>query len=297
MNEIANMIAMGTIRQSFEHGGVTYHLIDDFGPEEARALLDAVPEYQRRLRMDYVSRYAGDMKNGNWRAIPNVLMVDTQGHLINGQHRCRAILRSGNPVPVILAEVSDADAYDAIDLGAARTRTDVIKAWRGKGRLPDALATAHNQVIAAGVFKALGFSRSKQQAVSHAEALRMALEEPRLEMLTQIPNHTRASSAFLGGALACIQADPEALHFFTDVLSSSPRVGMSQPAMKLREWLIEAKSWQRGKSRSSEEFAYRAIVGWNAFVLGKPTKQLRYKSNYTIPTPLVTEKATAEAAE
>lgn len=89
-------------------------------PELAKLLTERVHPRQRRV-LQVVERYAAEMKAGNWKLVPDPILIDrSTGMLFNGLQRCNAVLKSGMSVPVYIDWESDASLFEVIDTGAAR---------------------------------------------------------------------------------------------------------------------------------------------------------------------------------
>jgi hypothetical protein len=72
----------------------------DLTPDYARELLGTLtePKYDERR----VKIYTGRMLAGHWN--PSTIVVSRNGNLIDGRHRCRAVIASGVTVPVLVLE-------------------------------------------------------------------------------------------------------------------------------------------------------------------------------------------------
>ena len=66
-------------------------------PSRARELLDN-PAPNRRLHMSQVRFLASEIRKGNFRPNGCPIIIDQYGRLMDGQHRCKAIVMSGRPV-------------------------------------------------------------------------------------------------------------------------------------------------------------------------------------------------------
>lgn len=98
----------------------------DITPEIAQEWLNKNPNY-RKLRIARAKFYAEQMSNGRWQRTEEPICLDTDGNLVNGQHRLMAIVISG----VTLKDwpVSRVDPnVTAFDIGLARTYIDYSRA-------------------------------------------------------------------------------------------------------------------------------------------------------------------------
>lgn len=76
---------------------------------------------QRKLG---ITRYADIMRLGGWVLTPDAIAFDTNGVLINGQHRLEAIIQSGTTQPLIVANGLSSDAFLHADNGFKRGLSD-----------------------------------------------------------------------------------------------------------------------------------------------------------------------------
>ena len=89
-------------------------------PQIAAEWIQTIEEgRQRKMRMAHVTRLAGIIERGEWSANNDMIMLDIDGRLINGQHRCAAIVKANRPVSAVVALGCDPNLYKVIDHGTA----------------------------------------------------------------------------------------------------------------------------------------------------------------------------------
>ena len=94
-------------------------------PEMAQEYLDAQPP-NRALRRNRVAEFASDMRNGRWAATPQPVMLNSDGVMIDGQHRMAAVVLSGRTVAMWIARGVDDSHRQFVDGGTPRTTRDVF---------------------------------------------------------------------------------------------------------------------------------------------------------------------------
>lgn len=99
-------------------------------PEKARYLLTK-NNINRKLRPHWVSELAGAIRNGEWKLTHQGIAISKSGRLLDGQHRLMAILSSGIPVPIIVAENCDDEMFAFVDKGMKRTLGDSLGIKKG----------------------------------------------------------------------------------------------------------------------------------------------------------------------
>tara|TARA_R110001606_G_scaffold275498_1_gene423742 strand:- start:2 stop:910 length:909 start_codon:yes stop_codon:yes gene_type:complete len=101
--------------------------IIELTPELASKILACNYKKQRSISYSRVKSYVGDIKAGNWTLNGDTFAIDKNGELINGQHRCRAVVESGMSIPAIFIVGLDTMAFQTIDQNYARTTASILK--------------------------------------------------------------------------------------------------------------------------------------------------------------------------
>lgn len=114
-------------------------------PEAAQELLE-LNINNRNVRPDAVTRLADDLRNGRFLRTAATIAIDTDGHILDGQHRLHACVEAGVPMQCIVISGLDPEAFTATDKGSRRSLGDTLK----REGIPNftrvaALATAAHQ--------------------------------------------------------------------------------------------------------------------------------------------------------
>ncbi len=78
----------------------------------------------RNIRPDVVSNYARDMSAHRWQITGEAIKLDADGNLLDGQHRLRAVIKSGETVTMLVIEGLPPEAQRVMDSGKPRTAGD-----------------------------------------------------------------------------------------------------------------------------------------------------------------------------
>lgn len=70
-------------------------------PEAAAVFLTKNP-VNRKIKPAKVAQYAADMLTGNWRLTHQGLLIGKDGALVDGQHRCHAVVKTGIAIDILL---------------------------------------------------------------------------------------------------------------------------------------------------------------------------------------------------
>lgn len=93
---------------------------------EVAALLLKNNSKNRALRKAWVKELAGRMKRGEWRFTHQGIAIDSEGVILDGQHRLHACVLSGVPIRVLVMRGAPRESFDAIDLHKVRNFTDIL---------------------------------------------------------------------------------------------------------------------------------------------------------------------------
>lgn len=93
-------------------------------PELAKEWLQSEHENNRNSTPRTVERYAREMKAGEWRLSPEPIVFSIRGYLINGGHRCRAVILSGATIWVLVWFDWPDDAFAVLDRPRVRSLAD-----------------------------------------------------------------------------------------------------------------------------------------------------------------------------
>lgn len=80
----------------------------------------------RRIRKAKLTQYMEDMKSGRWLLNGEPLIISKEGHLLDGQHRCFAMLNVFEAPMVAFMFGVEHDARRTMDTGAKRFASDIL---------------------------------------------------------------------------------------------------------------------------------------------------------------------------
>lgn len=96
-------------------------------PEQASDLLTNHNPSNRRLDTRHALFLAQEMERGTFRPDNgDSIRIDTDGNILDGQHRLAAIVRAGKPVTMLVAKGVDRETFATIDTGKRRTVQDIV---------------------------------------------------------------------------------------------------------------------------------------------------------------------------
>lgn len=271
-----------TLEKAQKDSNVEIEHLDELTPSFAQDLLDNTPSRQRRLRASRVEQYASDILAGRWRSTAEAIRLNSNLELIDGQHRCAAVVKAGKPIKdVVIAILHDPKAYEGIDQAAARSL--------GDARRMAGLATAEMSVLSGIVYSHFNCRPTKASLAQRQEILNSF---PWLEELKTVCTNKVPTSGMVAALIDCMKVDKSrAMSFFSAVFQNKPMVDgeYCEMARLLSTWIYTVKSEPRiGKSAESwkRECYVRCIRAWNAMRRGETLKKLQYKPTEDIPMPI-----------
>ena len=92
-------------------------------PDLARQLL-ATMTHNRTESRDRIKSYCDLIKRGEWDFTGQGIVISRTGHLLDGQHRCKAVIESNIAVPILVVVNVDDDVWDHLDYVRARSSAD-----------------------------------------------------------------------------------------------------------------------------------------------------------------------------
>ncbi len=99
--------------------------IEQVTPELADKYLGTMTQ-NRVLRDNRVMQWVTIITEGEWKLTNDAISFDTNGHLLNGQHRLAAIVVAEITVPLLVLRGVPADVQDVMDSGLTRKLSDAL---------------------------------------------------------------------------------------------------------------------------------------------------------------------------
>lgn len=231
-------------------------------PELAEVLLGR-NGVNRAIKEARVNDYANDILAGNWKVNGEPLIVSTEGMLIDGQHRCTAVIQTMTATDMLMVFGVPYDTRDTVDHGTARSPGDDL-----------ALHGHHNTTnLAAAVrmvwqWREYGtISRGSKRTPTRMELIQTADGNPGIESALSFVmskgKTARAVASFplLAFCLFAFKtvATDEDVRFFFDALIEGNNLQHGDPILVVRNRLIAERYIL--KSADKAELLFRA---WNA---------------------------------
>jgi len=245
-------------------------------PQEAEAILRTNTN-NRKVRNAVVDKYVRDMEGGSWVVNGEAIKISATGDLLDGQHRLLACIQAGMPFDTIVTSGLLSETQIAMDTGARRTFSDILR-WRGEVSV-SSLASACETGLCwdtAGTPAHRGKQHSNAERLVWLEAnpdIRDAIKgwQPVASKPLRLP--ISVGGPFL---MRIRRISPIDAAEFIQHVKSGANLAEDDPINVLRRWLLNASS-SKGK-RGREEYAAVAVKAWNAWIKGRPVRNLTWRT-------------------
>lgn len=248
-------------------------------PETAQDWLDNHNNRNRKVRQPVVDRYAHDMIEGNWHYNGEPIQFDTNFNLMNGQHRLRAIVKSGKAQSILVITGLDPAAHTTMDNGARRLPGDVLTiSGYAEGRTLAAVANFALTLEVLPPNATLRVNRNRTTADIEARVegdahLQHVVEKVIPEMAPPKSLMTRAVAAYAYYALSKV-SELDAAKFFEGLLTLA-NLPQGSPIIALhRRLTAHTAEHVPGQNGAFRAIAY-IIHAWNAWRAGEERQMIK----------------------
>ena len=223
------------------------------------------PTRQRKAKPNKVSTYAEDMDSGNWMDEGTPFRFDENGYMIDGQHRCLAVIKSGMTIPfpvIVIRNVQEA-AIQKIDRGATRSMRDILKIATGSSR--------HSKAGEIAAFKLRVIEG--RRAVTDTEIVNKTLGTPSyLWVVEALPESVRGVTiASVKLALAEMwERDHVKASSFAKSLVDGAGLDYGNPVLTLRNYLLNNKPTASNRAETYK----KTVSACKAYLEGKSRSKL-----------------------
>ena len=227
----------------------------------------------RNIRDRTVQAIVRDILNGDFQPTHQGVAFDSNGELVDGQHRLWAVVRSGQTVIMQVTRGLPPEAKPVIDTGIKRTMADVLQFGGYQNRMVAAsIIRMHLQYVRGMPISAYNSAVTQSEQVHHFEENEEAIDEA-ARLASTWKNHLDATPQVIGTAwLIFSDIDAEqAAQFFDDMLNMTTG-GEGDPRLALMRRL-------RTKTEKKENILPALVLSmfvraWNAWRNGTPMMKM-----------------------
>lgn len=264
-------------------GAIRFEVFD-ISPEMAQLWLDTRTK-NRRIRNGHVRELAAEMKAGRWDITHQGIAFDSNGFLVDGQHRLSAIVMAGVTVTMLVSHYEGIVPLLLIDSISPKSVTDrLVISTRAD------LTNAH--VAVARAFWTGGYSSQSSGSYIATDAALQRVIDRFWDAIVFGSSVTTTrvrgvGSAIVGGALsrAWLSEDHERMSELVEVLRTGLPVSRvdDQAAISLREQLISIPNAVNGRLRRDAFLKTQRAA--KAFCEREPLKLIRAPERDIYPLP------------
>ena len=252
-------------------------------PAYAKELLKRDSVLNRSLRPVTVDQYAAEMKADRWRLNGEGIMIDTNGGLLNGQHRLHACIKAGRPFETLVVCNLDPGTISTMDTGRKRTAASVLQMNRVRNAgTVAAIVKRVFEIERAGETHWHTDAISNQVILEYTERHLAALEKSAIMAVTA--KDTLGKAALLGAIHHC--GAKRSGEFVANTFLSSLIKGISleehNPILTLRNYLIKDKLSKQ--SYSKRDVSLAAVKAWNAWREGRDMRLMKVTRKERFPS-------------
>lgn len=255
-------------------------------PEMAKGLLD-YSEDKFRNRTTHHSRIdllANEILADNWQDSNDAICIDEQGVLINGYHRCKAVIQANKGIWVTLKRGMSREAFHSMDQGKKRSVADVLRTK----------SVPHGTTVARAcrilyAYEKSGISclyNNADPLVSNKDVLNVFDQNPLVvESAGFVYKRARFARMLPPGFLAFAHYrlsklhDPLTIEVFYDGVDKGDNVDADSPIKLLRMRYIDDALTIGGKNLKRSVKYGLFMKAWNLYVEGKTLQRLVFSEN------------------
>jgi hypothetical protein len=257
--------------------------------KHAKHLIEST-NLNRRIRWTHLCKLSEQIKTGKWELTHQGIALREDGTLIDGQHRCLAVVMAGVSIKILITHGVSDDAYKVIDTGSARTAAD------GFNNLKNAYAVsaAARLIIAFKQGYRLGYHKS---GTTNREVIDFVSANPRIEECVSLSKEVMkggpATKSFIGALRFLLtEIEDDEGNAFADAFQTDGVASPLDPICALRSKVLNKsvdkytvgaaalRAWELHKrGQKMRHFIIRDTDGYKVYSCKNGSKG--------VPTPLV----------
>lgn len=287
-------LAVPEIARVAPNGTISYSLPDPMprimpmmiSPNLGEQWLD-VNTLNRTLRDDFVDSLVRTILRGEWRFNGETFKFSTTDQLIDGQHRLKAIVKSGIAVPGLVVFDLEPEAQDTVDTGRPRLVADTLKM---KGEIDSiALAAMLNRLFV-WAYGDVALRQPSRYKLSTPQALAMLEQDPLLRDSLRFGRRIHEWSdriiakSMVGATFHTFRQinEADAIDFWTRFATGNDSP-LGHPTQKLRSTMKRNAAKRAQKLDAYTIHAY-VVKAWNFYRRGiTDIRQLSFRAGGASP--------------
>ena len=237
----------------------------------------------RTLKEWNIQRLTQDLIEGRWFLSTDAIAFDTEGRLVNGQHRLHAIVRSKTPAQLSVMRGLPSANVQVLDTGVQRTAADVL------GLVGQAPNSAQASAVIARIITwertngTFVGAQSLERTASKADILsRYNAERDRIDRATQLATVVRVPglpNSLVGLVHYLLQAKGQEASFetFMNLLRSGEGLPHGSPILALSKHLVDNLARRVNETQQSRLAVL--IKAYNAWYKGRSMQRIQWDAS------------------
>jgi len=217
------------------------------------------------------------IESGNWMFDGESIKIDSNGNLIDGQHRLEAIIKSGIPLVMLVLNGFQSSVFTVLDTGRKRTGSDVLSI---NGAENASVVASSIRLINQFERGSYGEGGSISRTLSNQEIVEFLDKNPKiLESSKFGASLYKKSNGVITASLVSTfhfllsqKSEEQALEFLTK-LCLGTNLENDSPITALRNKLIKS-SLNKNYRMLQSEIVRNIIVAWNKYRKGEKITKL-----------------------
>jgi hypothetical protein len=246
----------------------------------------------RKVRDRWVSFLAGEMSGGRWHLNGDSFVFDTEGVLVDGQHRCHAVIKSGFSFPAIVVRDVEPEARITIDDPLRRSFADDL-VMNGFGPNAGQKETLLRRILLWERYAGLadeGHHRISRAELSQHYESNAARMEQAIKLVAHYAhrlNMSTTGAGFTAWLLLGVAPEEKVRQFFSIMAIGSQEpndyvvIRLRNRIQRLYDEVLGRKKFAPGSTALQ---VWWAIKGWNAWVTGR-TEAFQNPRNGNLENP------------
>jgi hypothetical protein len=250
-------------------------------PSLAKLWLETRNEGNRNVNENRVTAYVNEITKGNWKEDTGELIkFSKEGRLLDGQHRLKAVFKSGVSVAFHIAKNLEDSVFQVIDTGKPRGGSDAMKIAGIKHYTQLSSIMQKYNLLSKGMHKGgKGVTLSNTEIINLYNSRPNYWNEKVIHSVRQKAKFNNIISTTLIGGFSAVFDEKDlikSISFFEELCYGKQVT--NNTVNLLRDKLIQKRISKTHSLSLKSETAY-IIKAWNAYRLGKEFKILKFDEN------------------
>lgn len=242
----------------------------------------------RPLSKPVVRSFAEVMRRGDWRVTHQGIAFDTNGVLVDGQHRLAAVVEAGVPVEMTVFTEVPPDTFDVLDTGKRRNAADAL-----------AIEGEKSTFMLGSMLRSVWLYENRSDAswsgraatVTNHQILQTLSEHPGIRDFVVVGERIAAETGMIKSAAGAAsylveQASTASVQEWLDRLVDGAGLGQTDPRLVFRntmQRMARKKAGQVQRRRDTREHMTLYVKAFNAWAAGQTLQHLRFTTREPLP--------------